>query len=260
MVTWYGDSEDDVDDHQDPLDEWEVGGEEERGEEGGHPHGEVVEGPEVLVLLQSESVEVRDGGQESAGTAPGQEQALLLVTEVEGLERLLQVEAGRGEDDDAEDWVVVEPVPGGVAGVSDPAVEGVGHVADDRNQQPEVGRVWEVQPDLCEDEGGGGGQGHDGPRQLEDVYWRPPGGEYSVNDVDGGREGVENADKNGQRNSSQGFAGGHYGGCVEQEPGQERDEGGPVHVDQFEVVLVSVGQHLEYNQARQGLPANISNF
>ena len=258
MVTWYGDSEDDVDDHQDPLYDWQRGGgEEERGEEGGHPHGEVVERTEVLVLLQSESVEVREGREESAGPTPSQEQALLLVVEVEGLESLLQVEAGRGEDDDAEDGVVVEPVPGGVASVGYPTVESVGHVAGHGHQQPEVGRVGELQPDLGEDEGGGRGEGDDGPRQLEDVHWRSAAGEDSVDDVDGGRDGVENADKDGHRNSGQSLAGRHYGGGVEQEAGQEGDEGGPVHVDQFEVVLVSVRQHLEYHKARQGLPAKI---
>ena len=106
MVTWYGDSEDDVDDHQDPLDQWEVGGEEERGEEGGHPHSEVVEGPEVLVLLQSESVEVGDGSQEGAGGAPRQEESLLLVMKVEGLESFLQVQTGRGQYDHAGDIAV----------------------------------------------------------------------------------------------------------------------------------------------------------
>ena len=39
MMTWYGDSEDDVDDDQDPLEEGEVGGVEERGEEGCEGHG-----------------------------------------------------------------------------------------------------------------------------------------------------------------------------------------------------------------------------
>ena len=102
---------------------------------------------------------MRDGREESTGPTPSQEQALLLVVEVERLEGLLQVEAGRGEDDDAEDGVVVEPVPGGVASVGDPAVQRVGHVADDGHQQPEVGRVGEVQTDLGEDESGGRGQG-----------------------------------------------------------------------------------------------------
>ena len=88
-MTRYGDSEDDVDDDKDPLEDSEVGGVEEGGEEGGGAHGEVVEGTEVFVLLQPESVEEGHRSEESAGGAPGQEQALLLVVEVESLESFL---------------------------------------------------------------------------------------------------------------------------------------------------------------------------
>ena len=38
-MTGYGDSGDDVEDHQDPLEDWEAGGEEDGAEEGGDPHG-----------------------------------------------------------------------------------------------------------------------------------------------------------------------------------------------------------------------------
>ena len=42
------------------------------------------------------------------------------MVEVEGLEGLLQIEGGRGEDDDAEHGVVIQPVPGAVASISNP--------------------------------------------------------------------------------------------------------------------------------------------
>ena len=66
----------------------------------------MVEGTEVLVLLQSESVEVGDGSQEGAGGAPRQEESLLLVMEVEGLESFFQVQTGRGQYDHAGDIAV----------------------------------------------------------------------------------------------------------------------------------------------------------
>ena len=42
------------------------------------------------------------------------------MVEVEGLEGLLQIEGGGGEDNDAEHGVVVQTVPGAVASISDP--------------------------------------------------------------------------------------------------------------------------------------------
>ena len=88
-MTWYGDSEDDVDDHQDPLEDREVGGIEEGGEECCQSHGQVVQRPEVLVLLEPEGVEVGDCCEESTGGTASQEQALLLMVEVQCLESFL---------------------------------------------------------------------------------------------------------------------------------------------------------------------------
>ena len=42
---------------------------------------------------------------------------------------------------------------------------------------------------------------------------------------------------------------------MEEKSREERDEGRSVHVDQFEVVLVSVGEDLEDDQAGESLPA-----
>ena len=83
------------------------------------------------------------------------------MVEVEGLEGLLQIEGGGGEDNDAEHGVVIQTVPGAVASISDPeakilrcltlscckntgdkpAVQRVCYGADDPDHEPEVGGV-----------------------------------------------------------------------------------------------------------------------
>ena len=45
------------------------------------------------------------------------------MVEVQGLESFLQIKRGGGEDNDAEHRVVIQPIPGAVAGISDPEEE-----------------------------------------------------------------------------------------------------------------------------------------
>lgn len=66
----------------------------------------------------------------------------------------------------------------------------VSHGADDPDHEPEVGGVGEVEANLGGDQHGGRDEGEGGRDQLEDGDRRPAPGEYSVNDVDGGRERV----------------------------------------------------------------------
>ena len=50
------------------------------------------------------------------------------MVEVKGLESLLQIEGGGGEDNDAEHGVVIQPVPGAVASIGDPEQNVYTHV------------------------------------------------------------------------------------------------------------------------------------
>ena len=82
-----------------------------------------------------------------------------------------------------------------------PAVQRVGHGADDADHEPEVGGVWEVEADLGDDQHGGRDEGDGGRGQLQEGDGGPAPGEYPVDDVHWGGEGVVHRHEDGDRDT-----------------------------------------------------------
>merc|ERR1712038_1113406 len=114
------------------------------GEDGRGGDRQVVHAAEVVVRAQTRRVEVQAHARDGADGAAHDEHDLVQLLVVEGVEGLVQVEAGRRQQDEAEDVAVVLAVDRVEARVRDAAVKQMSRLAHNVYNQPEIGRSVEL--------------------------------------------------------------------------------------------------------------------